>query len=58
MDFVSFFLGCIFSSLLILLLVKIRVNKLKKSGVMSEQRRPKVAFNKVYVEDGDSEDAD
>ena len=49
MSFGSFFLGCIFTCIVFVICIKIRVNKLKKAGFMSDQRRPKQAFNKMNL---------
>ncbi len=49
MSFGSFFLGCLFTCIVFVICIKIRVNKLKKAGVMSDQRRQKVPFNQLNM---------
>ena len=60
MSFGSFLLGCLFTCVVFVICIKIRVNKLKKVGVMADQRRQKIPFNQfnLDVELPDGSDSD
>ena len=50
MSFGSFLLGCLFTCIVFVICIKIRVNKLKKAGLMSDQRRQKKPFNQINLD--------